>query len=82
MKLKPLRKDIVAYLEKHHLVKKWAKASALFEEDMRHPSLHTELLEPKWHGLYSFRLDRRYRAVFIIVDGVAEIVVVTNHYKK
>jgi hypothetical protein len=53
MKLKPLRSDLVKYLEAHNLTKKWKKVTRLFEENIRHPSLHTELLEPRWHGIYS-----------------------------
>ncbi len=82
MELRPLRKDLQTYLTVHDLEKKWKKAQQLFESDIRHPSLHTELLEPKWRGIYSFRLDRKYRALFFIRDGVAEVFQITNHYKK
>ena len=83
MIIRSLRKDIRAYLKNHALRKKWEKATNLFERDMRHPSLHTELLEPHWHGIYSFRLDRRYRALFFIdADGAAEVFKITDHYKK
>lgn len=82
MKLKPLRKDIVEYLIEHKLDKKWEKASRLFSKNIRHPSLGVELLEPHWRGIYSFRIDRKYRALFFIFDGVAEIFKITNHYRK
>lgn len=83
MKIKPLHKDVAAYLQKHRLVSKWDKASRLFQNDMRHPSLETELLEPHWHGIYSFRVDKKYRALFFIGrDGNAEVFRITNHYKK
>jgi len=83
MSIKPLRQDIVAYLKEHSLTTKWEKARRLFEKDIRHPSLNTELLEPRWRGIYSFRLDRKYRALFFInEEGKAEIVAITNHYKK
>ena len=83
MKLKPLRKALVKFLNVHNLTKKWEKATRLFEENIRHPSLHTELLEPHWHGIYSFRVDKKYRALFFITkDGKAEIFAITNHYKK
>lgn len=42
-----LRDDIDKYLRKHELTKKWQKAKRLFEDDPSHPSLNTELLEPK-----------------------------------
>lgn len=83
MTLHPLRVDLRAYLAEHQLTTKWAKAKALFESNIRHPSLNVELLEPHWHGIYSFRIDRKYRASFFINStGRAEVVVITNHYKK
>ncbi len=84
MKLKSLRKDIVEYLINRNLEKKWGKASRLFETNIRHPSLETELLEPHWRGIYSFRLDKKYRALFFITnkEKEAEVFKITNHYKK
>ena len=58
------------------------KSKILFEKDVQYPSLKVELLEPKWRGIYSFRLDRKYRALFFISAGQAEIFQITNHYKK
>ncbi len=82
MVIAPLRKDIEEYLTVHGLTKKWAKARKFFEQNAHHPSLHVELLEPKWRGIYSFRIDRRYRALFFIRMGTAEVFQITNHYKK
>ena len=83
MKIKPLRKDLQEYLIKHHLEKKWEKAIQLFELNIRHSSLHTELLEPRWRGIYYFRLDNKYRALFFITrTGEVEVFLITNHYKK
>ena len=82
MKIQQLRSDLLEYLTVHKLERKWKKVKRLFEADMRHPSLHTELLEPRWRGIYSFRLDRKYRALFFIRDGEAEVFQITNHYKK
>lgn len=81
MLIKPVKNEVQKYLKKHHLVKKFNKAIALFEQDEHHPSLNVGVLEPKHLKIYSFRLDRKYRAIFIIVDGEAEIITVTNHYK-
>jgi len=67
MKAKPIRKDLLEYLEYRSLSKKWGKAFALFQKDHRHPSLHTELLQPKWRGIYSFRVDKNYRALFLLI---------------
>lgn len=83
MKIEHLRTDIREYLRKRQLLKKWDKASMLFEKDIRHPSLNVELLEPHWRGIYSFRIDRKYRALFFLTPrGTAEVFAVTNHYKK
>jgi len=81
MKIKLLKDDIKKYLKKYQLEKKFEKAKRLFEQDIRHPSLNVELLEPKYLKVYSFRLDRKYRAIFIVVNNEAEILTVTNHYK-
>jgi plasmid maintenance system killer protein len=82
MKLAPLRKDIIEYIDGHNLQKKWEKASFLFQQNIRHTSLKTELLEPHWRGIYSFRVDQKYRALFFMKkEGIAEVFVITNHYK-
>ncbi|MBE2219866.1 MAG: hypothetical protein IAE90_16775 [Ignavibacteria bacterium] len=81
MKIKPLRDDIKEYLISHKLTKKFEKARRMFENDLRHPSLNTELLEPAHRGIYSFRLDLKYRALFFIDGDTAEVFAVTNHYK-
>lgn len=81
MKIKPLKDNIIKYLRKHHLERKFGKAKEFFEADINHPSLNVEILEPKHLKVYSFRVDIKYRAVFIVTDGEAEILTVTNHYK-
>ncbi len=80
MNIKPLKASITTYLTKHQLERKFEKAQKLFEHDLHHPSLNVELLEPKHLQVYSFRLDKKYRVIFIIVSGEAEILTVTNHY--
>ena len=83
MKILPPRKDIIEYLKERNLLNKWGKAVRFFESNMRYPSLETELLEPHWRGIYSFRIDKKYRALFFIIpSGDAEVFKVTNHYKK
>jgi len=82
MIIKPIRDDLEEYLNKHNLMKKYKKAKTLFELDPFYPSLNTELLEPKDRLIYSFRLDRKYRAIFIYVDtNTIEIIAFTNHYR-
>lgn len=82
MEIKPLRDDLNIFIRKHNLTKKWQKAKLLFKENIRHPSLHVELLEPRWRGIYSFRLDKKYRALFFITNGKVEIFQITKHYRK
>ena len=82
MKIKELRDDLRSYLIKYNLSKKYEKSKKFFENDPLHPSLHTELLEPRDRLIYSFRLDRKYRAIFIYIgDDEIEIITFTNHYK-
>ena len=77
------REDILKYLRKQGLVNKWRKSKDLFENDPSHPSLNTELLEPKHRLIYSFRIDRKYRALFIChPEDNVEVVAVTKHYRK
>lgn len=82
MNIKPLRADLTEYILKNKLSKKWEKVLYLLESNIRHPSLNTELLEPRWRGIYSFRIDRKYRALFFIINDEIEIFQITNHYKK
>ena len=78
-----LREDIREYIKKHGLIKKWHKAKSLFENNPSHPSLNTELLEPRHRGIYSFRIDIKYRALFICQsESIVEIIAVTKHYRK
>jgi len=78
-----LREDIREYIKKHGLLKKWHKAKSLFENNPSHPSLNTELLEPRHRGIYSFRIDVKYRALFICqTESIVEIIAVTKHYRK
>ena len=82
MNIVDIRDDLEAYLTKHNLDKKYKKAKMLFEHDPFYPSLNTELLEPKEKLIYSFRLDKKYRAIFIYIDtNTIEIIAFTNHYK-
>ena len=78
----PLHKDIRKYLERKKLKRKFEKQEKLFEKNPFHPSLKTELLEPKKRRIWSFRIDRKYRAIFIFLNRDAvEITDVNNHYK-
>ena len=81
MKALPLHKDIEKYLVKRGLKKKFEKQIALLQLNIFHPSLNTELLEPHEMKIWSFRIDRKYRVLFIFCDSdTIEIIEVTNHY--
>lgn len=78
----PLRPDITEYLNDHGLSKKWTKVKNLFENNIRHPSLNVEILEPRDLHIYSFRIDKKYRVLFVVhQSGEVEVFKVTNHYK-
>lgn len=81
MKAKPLNPDLLKYLRKHNLEKKFNRQLSVLQNNPRHPSLHTEILEPKTRKIYSFRVDLKYRAIFFIKDGVIEFVDVNDHYQ-
>lgn len=82
MRIKPINAKVEKQLKKYGLAAKLKKQLALFEANLSHPSLNTEKLEPKSVGLYSFRIDKKYRAIFRIRNGEIEIVLVTKHYQK
>lgn len=82
MNVKPLRSDLKLYLNKRNLKKKFNKQLNIFITNPRHPSLHTEILEPKNLKLYSFRIDRKYRVIFILTSSdEIEIVDINDHYQ-
>ena len=82
MRIRPLNGRVRKQLKKYNVAQKFSKQKTLFEFNPAQPSLNTEKLEPKSIGLYSFRVDRKYRAIFRIKEGAAEIIHVTKHYQK
>ncbi len=82
MTVKPLRSELITYLLKHDLTKKFEKQLKLFKDNPKHPSLNSERLNPKGLKIYSFRIDRKYRAIFIFLTSEeAEIVDINDHYQ-
>ena len=82
MKIRPLRKDLIDYLVKRALLKRFNKQKKLFETNPFHASLNTEILKPKNLKIYSFRITRNWRAIFIYCgENNIEIVDINNHYK-
>ena len=78
----PLTARQTAILLKYGLWKKWVKQIAFLRLNPQHPSLNIELLEPKKHGIYSFRIDRKFRALFFFHEDhqSVEIITITLHY--
>jgi len=82
MKILPLHPEIKGYLKKRKLERKFEKQKRLFEKNPFYPSLKTKLLEPRRMRIWSFRLNRKYRAIFIFRDKeTVEIIAVTSHYQ-
>ena len=82
MKILPLHKELVKYLNKHQLNKKFKKQSDLFIQNINHPSLNVEILEPRYLRIYSFRIDKKYRAIFFFHNtDLIEIIDINNHYR-
>lgn len=74
--------EIRTYLKKRRLERKFEKQIVLLKESPFHPSLKTELLEPKNMRIWSFRIDKKYRAIFIFRQKeLIEIIEVNNHYQ-
>jgi len=81
MKIFSIRPDIKKYLKERNLQKKFEKQKEIFESNPFHPGLETELLEPKKMRIWSFRLDNKYRAIFVFKSkDTVEIITVNNHY--
>ena len=81
MKARPLNLEVLKYLRKHNLEKKFNRQLLILQNNPRHPSLHTEVLEPKSRKIYSFRVDIKYRAIFVVRSGAIEIIDINDHYK-
>lgn len=78
-----LRDDIKEYIQRHGISKKREKTKRLFENNPFHPSLNTELLEPKHRLIYSFRIDKKYRVLFICLpEDKVEVIAIIKHYSK
>ena len=78
----PLTPKLQSKVTKPNLVKKYAKAIALLATNPQHPGLNVELLEPKHMNYYSFRLDRKYRGLYIVHSDktTIQVVGITVHY--
>ena len=81
MKILPLRPKQIFYLKKQRLYPQYLKQKRLFEQNPRHLSLVTGLLKPKRYKIYSFRLTRSFRVIFIYIHpDTIEVIDINNHY--
>lgn len=81
MRIRPINERVSGQANRCGLMTVFQKQLLMFMINPRHPGLHTEKLEPKNVGLYSFRIDRKFRAIFRIRDGQAEIITISRHYE-
>ncbi len=82
MKILPVHPEIEKYLKLRNIEKKFEKQINLFKKNPFHPGLRTELLEPRKMRIWSFRINRKYRALFIFSEkDVVEIIDVNDHYQ-
>ena len=82
MLVAPIHRDIILYFKKRNLLSKFNKQISILQNDIKHPSLNLEILEPKELRIYSFRVDKKYRAIFIFTSPqIIEIIEVNNHYR-
>lgn len=78
----PIDPEVIDQAKKHNLFKKFKKCCDLIVANIAHPSLNVELMKPKQLEIYSFRIDRKYRAIFLYRENkqAIEIVAITVHY--
>jgi len=82
MLIAPIHREIIAYAKKRGLLPKFNKQVSTLKNNPKHPGLNLEILEPREFKIYSFRIDKKYRAIFIyIAPQIIEIIDVNNHYQ-
>ncbi len=79
MKILPLHHELKEYLKARQLDKKSEKQTNLFIENPFHPGLRTELLEPRRMKIWSFRVDKKYKVLFVFIEK--EIIDINDHYQ-
>ncbi len=80
--VEPLSKKLQHKIKHYNLKKVFNKQIDLLTKNSKHPSLNVELLEPKKFGIYSFRIDRKFRVLFIFRSDkkTIDIINITLHY--
>lgn len=79
----PLKPKVLKLIAKYSLKKRVKKQLKLLVNNPKHPSLHLELLRPKQYGIYSFRIDKKFRALLFFYPDkqTIEILNITVHYQ-
>lgn len=79
----PISKKLEDKIKRHNLTKIFQKQLFLLSRDPKYPSLNVELLEPQSYGIYSFRINLKFRALFIFRDDkkTIEVLNITVHYR-
>lgn len=74
---------VLKYISKRGLTKKYEKQIKLLSENLQHPSLNVERLEPKSSGIYSFRIDKQFRGFFFFIteENSIKIFDANDHYQ-
>lgn len=82
MKVLPLKPRLEMFLKRRNLLAQYEKQKTLFELNPRHPGLHSERLEPAIFNVCGFRINKKFRALFVYHDrNTVEVIDVNNHYQ-
>jgi len=83
MKILPVSGKLRSYLKRRNLENKFQKQTLLLKDNLKHPGLNVELLEPHEMRIFSFRVDKKYRALFFLHEkkNIIEIFKITDHYQ-
>lgn len=70
--------NVVDYLEKHFLIEQYKKAknNILSWNDTK---VFLKPRKPKWSWIWYFRINKKYRALWYIVDNELRIYEIDNH---
>lgn len=81
--LEPFNKGVQKKLKLYGLERKIQKQIGLLLSNPHYPSPNVELLEPKQYGIYSFRIDIKFRALCIFRKDTrsVELLNITVHYR-
>lgn len=78
----PPSKKLKDKIKHNNLEKVFNKQVDFLSQNSKHPSLQVKLLEPRSYGIYSFRINIKFRGLFIFRNEkkAIEIINITVHY--